>query len=394
MNLLWPRRRIVSSSRQGKGLVPSASPVGARGPELVVLWEGSEQRAPIRSELSLGREPGNTLVLDDSYLSRRHCMLIPRGDRVSIVDLKSYNGTYVNGQKIHEECYLGPGDVVRIGRTTLYVDWNDHPSESMHVLARDQQPHPGVEPVVRAKAPVIAPAYQEATSVPPPSPKPRAPGGGETPTIGFQDRAALREKKTPVPMPSVGESAFARRGGDGSSSGPNKAGATFSRDREGLRIIAQISRVLPAVEDETEFTDLAIQKVLEVIPAERGVVMRLDPSRKSLYMASVKNAVPGRDDQEARKLGISHTIARKVIRDKVSVLVDDAKIDERFREASSVQEIALRSALCVPIWLGEKVSGLIYLDHQMNAYMFTEADRELLVAVANLVALGIARGKK
>ncbi|MBI3725839.1 FHA domain-containing protein [bacterium] len=377
--------------------MPGAGPA-AKTPDLVVLWEGTERREPLRAEVSLGREPGNTLVLDDSYLSRRHCTVMPRGERVSIVDLKSYNGTYVNGQRIHEECFLAPGDVVRIGRTTLYIDWNEHPSESVHVLAPDQRPYPGVEPVVRAKAPVIAPAYKEATATaaPPPRSKSTAAAGGDVPTMGYtsKERAALREKKTPVPMPSVAESAIARKSGEGSSSGPTKPASTHSRDREGLRIIAQISRVLPSVEDETEFTDYAIGKVLEVVPAERGVVMRLDPSRKGLYMASVKNAVPGRDDQTAWKLGISHTIARKVIREKVSVLVDDAKVDERFREASSVQELELRSVLCVPIWLLDKVSGLIYLDHQMSAYMFTEADRELLVAVANLVALGITKGKK
>jgi GAF domain-containing protein len=46
----------------------------------------------------------------------------------------------------------------------------------------------------------------------------------------------------------------------------------------------------------------------------------------------------------------------------------------------------------VPIWLGEdQVSGLIYLDHLMHGYMFTEADRELLHAIANLVALVLSR---
>ena len=44
--------------------------------------------------------------------------------------------------------------------------------------------------------------------------------------------------------------------------------------------------------------------------------------------------------------------------------------------------------------LGEQVSGLIYLDHLMHAYMFTEADRELVVAVANLMALGLQKANR
>ena len=115
---------------------------------VVVLPTGTERREPIKFEVSLGREPGNTLAVDDGYLSRRHCKVIRRADRVSVVDLNSYNGTFVNGQRIHEECFLMPGDVVRIGRTTLYVDWKDGDQsgpEGLKVHAPDQRPKEGVE---------------------------------------------------------------------------------------------------------------------------------------------------------------------------------------------------------------------------------------------------------
>ena len=49
----------------------------------------------------------------------------------------------------------------------------------------------------------------------------------------------------------------------------------------------------------------------------------------------------------------------------------------------------MRSILCTPIWFQDKVSGLIYVDHLMHAYAFTEADREFLVAAANIIALGM-----
>jgi len=159
----------------------------------------------------------------------------------------------------------------------------------------------------------------------------------------------------------------------------------------GLRVIAQLARVMHSTDDLEELLAFAIGRILEVVPAERGLVMRLDPQRRGLYIEACKNAIPGRDDNAARRLGISHTIAKKVIRDRVSVLVNDAVLDERFCDASSVQELQVRSILCTPIWHGEKVAGLIYLDHLMHAYAFTEADREFLVAVANLIALRLTR---
>src|SRR5262249_23191448 len=110
-----------------KSLTVSSAPRGVpQQPELVVVSGSVERREPLtNAEISLGREPGNTIVIEDGYLSRRHCRFARRGDRVSVLDFKSYNGTFVNGQKIHEEAFLGPGDVVKIGRTTIYVDWKD-----------------------------------------------------------------------------------------------------------------------------------------------------------------------------------------------------------------------------------------------------------------------------
>jgi hypothetical protein len=387
-------------------------------PELVVvLPDGNEHRIPIQSEVTLGREPGNTLTVDDGYLSRKHCKVIRRADRVSVMDMRSYNGTFVNGQRIHEECFLLPADVVRIGRTTLYVDWKDGDgSEEPRVHAPDQQPREGVEPIVKSKQTTISPVYKEVADAAPVSmklaagPAPPSSRANQTKTADGDERTMsyprkdplagtsreqARDKKTPVPISLIEESAAARAAQDLSvSGGPRKPGSTVSKDREGLRVIAQIARVLPSVEDEAEFLDYALGKVLEVVQAERGVIMRLDPSKKGLYAACVRNALPGRDDKAARRLGVSHTIARKVVRDRVSVLVDDAKIDPRFKEASSIQELEVRSILCAPIWLGEKVSGLIYLDHLMHAYMFTEADRELVVAVANLMALGLQKASR
>src|SRR5579883_751465 len=370
-------------------------PSGAHGPNapdlVVVLPTGNERREPIHHEVSLGREPGNTLAVDDGYLSRRHCKVVRRADRVSVLDLNSYNGTFVNGQRIHEECFLMPGDVVRIGRTTIYVDWKEaNTDESLKVHAPDQAPKPGVLPIERAKSTSISPIYKDLTATAkPPVPPAFMPPQTGTRTADPDERTMnmprRSEKKTPVPRLAIEESAVARSQSE-SSGGGRKPASTVSRDREGLRIIAQITRVLPSVEDEAEFCDYCLGKILEVVHAERGLLMRLDPSRKGLYPASVRNALPGRDDKAARRLGVSHTVCKKVIRERVSILVDDAKIDPRFKEASSIQDLEVRSILVAPIWLGEEVSGLVYLDHLMHAYMFTEADRELVVAVANLIA--------
>jgi len=71
-------------------------------------------------QILIGRSPDNDIVINDKYVSRRHCTLNIYDDgRVSIQDLGSKTGTYVNGKKISTEYFLQPRDQVKIGQTLL-----------------------------------------------------------------------------------------------------------------------------------------------------------------------------------------------------------------------------------------------------------------------------------
>lgn len=358
-------------------------------PTLVVVSDnGSPMRVPINVTLIVGRDPANQITIDDGYLSRRHCAIAYRDHRVLVRDMDSYNGTYVNGQRIHEECYILPGDVLKMGRTRMFVDFGDveKQSASLKIYSPNLQPKKGVEPVPTTKRPQLAGAYQQIPNQIPPF-MPNA--VGESSSFGPATRAQTRKispnDKTPIPPSAVEDSAAVRGGAS------NKSGSQSGRDRQSVRVIAQISRVLSNISDPHEFLDYVLARTLSVIPAERGLVMRLGGDSTNLYPECARSALPERPHDEAARLGISHTIARKVITERVSVLVNDARIDQRFKHASSVQDLQIRSILCAPLWLGERVMGLIYLDHMMHAYAFSEADRDLLVAAANLAALGLER---
>ena len=75
-----------------------------------------------QESLSIGRDPGNQLHIDDPALSRRHCMVIREGERFKVRDLDSLNGTYVNRERI-DEVALNNGDEVQIGKYRLtYIE--------------------------------------------------------------------------------------------------------------------------------------------------------------------------------------------------------------------------------------------------------------------------------
>jgi uncharacterized RDD family membrane protein YckC len=68
--------------------------------------------------LSIGRDPGNDLVLPDAMVSRRHAVIQLRGTQFSLRDCNSSNGSLVNGDRVTERD-LRDGDLVAIGATRL-----------------------------------------------------------------------------------------------------------------------------------------------------------------------------------------------------------------------------------------------------------------------------------
>jgi pSer/pThr/pTyr-binding forkhead associated (FHA) protein len=67
---------------------------------------------------STGRHPDSDIFLDDVTVSRRHAEFYRQGDRFTVRDVGSLNGTYVNRERI-EETELFGGDEVQIGKFRL-----------------------------------------------------------------------------------------------------------------------------------------------------------------------------------------------------------------------------------------------------------------------------------
>jgi type II secretory pathway predicted ATPase ExeA len=76
-------------------------------------------KVPIESfPFTIGRQPGNSLVLAELEISRRHALINRVGDRYIIEDLHSINGILVNGRRC-DTAVLNSGDIVRIGLVDL-----------------------------------------------------------------------------------------------------------------------------------------------------------------------------------------------------------------------------------------------------------------------------------
>jgi len=91
------------------------------------MWilQGSEPETTFRlrpgAVKTLGRAPRADFVVDAALVSRLHCRLTAGADTLEVVDLKSTNGTYVNGKRI-DKARLDAGDRLRLGRVELKVE--------------------------------------------------------------------------------------------------------------------------------------------------------------------------------------------------------------------------------------------------------------------------------
>src|SRR5437899_11627575 len=56
----------------------------------------------LQSTVSVGADATNQVVLEDRYVSRFHCRLVPQGGRWVLKDLSSTNGTYLDGARVAE----------------------------------------------------------------------------------------------------------------------------------------------------------------------------------------------------------------------------------------------------------------------------------------------------
>ena len=68
-----------------------------------------------QGDYNIGRSSENRIILDDITVSRNHCILHILKDKVTLIDLDSTNGIFVNGD-LKEKVELSSGDRLQIGK--------------------------------------------------------------------------------------------------------------------------------------------------------------------------------------------------------------------------------------------------------------------------------------
>lgn len=283
-----------------------------------------------KPETIMGRHPDCDIVLDAGAVSRQHAKVVQRDGEYLLEDLKSRNGTFLNGRLIGQATPLQDGDLIRI--CDLELSYHDAPEvgslgrsdmgeSSVSILMIDD--HEASAPMVTSKLDVRGSTY------------------------GSQLIASSEVKLTAIVeiMHSLGR--------------------TVSLDD-----------VLPKVLD-------GLFKIF--VQADRGFIVLREPDG-SLQPRCVKAR---RADQE-ETVRISRTILREIMNRKEAIISLDATSDERFEMSQSVADFRIRSMIVAPLLNTEgDAIGAIQIDTLQQRNRFEEKDLEVLVAVANQAAITI-----
>ena len=130
-----------------------------------------------------------------------------------------------------------------------------------------------------------------------------------------------------------------------------------------------------------ELFPLILDLSIKAVNAQRGVVMLLEG----------EELVPKAHKGEGFR--ISTTVRDRVLKEKSSILVRDAQLDDAFKSRMSIVEQKVHTMMAVPLQTSDRIIGLIYLDSPFILREFTSDDLNLLTVMANVAAIRIEHAR-
>ena len=283
------------------------------------------------ASVSLGRDPDNTIRIDDQAVSLRHCCVERIDGRSILIDLDSHSGTFVNGipVKIRE---LNAGDEIALGDSVF--------------LFQPEKPQgaPG-HPVEICEHEALKVRALEFRS-------------DELLTLEPESLAALPRSQ---------------------------------RTARNLSALLQICRGIGSLRDEESLPWQLLGMTMDVIPAERGAILLLEDDSQEIRSHVGWDRVSGPDQQPVH---VSRDILRRVIDEGMAFMGCDADAEGVSRTAEGVVRRSQRTLLCVPLVSKERPLGLIYLESGSSSTAFSEEDFCLLAAIASLGAIGLENARQ
>jgi signal transduction histidine kinase/pSer/pThr/pTyr-binding forkhead associated (FHA) protein len=295
------------------------------------------------SKQRVGRDSRCEIHLDDSETSRKHAEIELVDGAFLITDLKSSNGTLVNGHVI-ESKKLRDGDRVQIGKYVFVF--------RLH----EAQPHSSDEDYLKRSVSIVSDESQESSQI--------------------VSRADLSDP--------VGETEFF----DPELANPN------SIKKSHWEIMYRTSLAVSRTLDINQLLEQIIDLIFQWVQCDHACVMLSDVETGELSPVYRKNRRP----QSTHQITISKTILDYVLKKEEGVMTSDAKDDRRWSSSASIEASGVCEAICVPMRGRYGIVGVLYIDTIVNAKqqsainqfnVFNDEHLKMMVTIGHQAALAV-----
>jgi Nif-specific regulatory protein len=282
-------------------------------------------------EITIGREGSNGIAIADPSVSRKHCLLTGESGRFRIRDLDSRNGTLVNRTAVEEQS-LEHADEISAGDSSF-----------VFLLEEEElsQPEGAVE-------------FEDAQST------------AETTILHPRDAVYLQPDRLLRELPVT------------------------SRVARNLNALLKISRIVHAIRDLNELQEQLLDLIFEVAPAGRGAILLADREGHQFNSMFARMRQAG----QGQLVKVSRTVARQVLEQGIAILGSDVPSHDELRDVESLAASQVRSLLCVPLTVFQRVIGCIYLDSESLSSRLNEDHLQLVTAIAGISAVALENARR
>jgi hypothetical protein len=282
-------------------------------------------------EVTIGREASNGIAVVDPSVSRKHCVLSAQDGRFRVRDLDSRNGTLVNGTGVEEQ-WLQHGDELAAGDSSFLflIEEEDLTQTEGRVEFEDAQ------------------------------------ASAETTILHPRDVLYLQPDRLLRELPAT------------------------SRVARNLNALLKISRIVHAISDLNDLQGQLLDLIFEVVPASRGAILLADREGHQFNSMFARMRQSGR----APFVKVSRTVARQVLEQGIAMLGSDVPGSDELREVESLAASQVRSLLCVPLTVFQRVIGCIYLDSDSLSNRLNEEHLQLVTAIAGISAVALENARR
>jgi adenylate cyclase len=307
------------------------------------IANGEDRVVPLAGgRVRLGRGSDNEVILSDVSVSRYHAEILRESGGWIVHDLKSTNGVEVNQVPV-EKAPLRPGDLLTIGSFEIRLEEEEARASKPVSMVSDE----GLDGTLSKLG--------NATII--------------RPLADFAAAYGLKEGVGPVPtVLETEDQAYVHR--------------MFG-------FLTRLARMLTVADSVDDVLGRVLDLAFEAFPVDRGFILLSDDTGELVCeLARIKDQS---QLHPAGEVPVSRTMLHAVMHERVALVTFDAQADQRLSGGESIRLHQIRSAMCAPLWSGERIMGVIQVDSPFHVGAFGERDLDVLTTLANYAAVAVER---